>query len=117
MRKVAATLSPLHLEQIKDRLRMIGVPGLTVENVLATGEVMTTHEPDREVIYRGVSHTSALSPCVHMEIVVPDNMVESVINAITLIVRRAEPMSGRITVALIDEAFRIRTGEWGEDAL
>jgi nitrogen regulatory protein P-II 1 len=114
MRKVEAVLSPLHLEQIKDRLRMIGVPGLTVENVLASGDPAP---PEREVVYRGVAHTTSLGQCVRMEIVVPDNMVESVINAITLIVRRAEPTDGRITVAPVDEAFRIRTGEWGEDAL
>jgi nitrogen regulatory protein P-II 1 len=111
MRKVEAVLSPLHLDQIKDRLRMIGVPGLTVENVLSTGG------GDHQVTYRGVASSSTLGPCIRMEIVVTDDMVESVINAITLIVRRGEPTDGTILVAFVDDAFRIRTGEWGADAL
>jgi nitrogen regulatory protein P-II 1 len=110
MKRVEAIISPLHLEAIKDRLRMVGVPGMTIQAVRIPGDAQT-------VIYRGLAPVTDLSDRIRLDVVVIDDMVDTVTRAIIQVVGRVEPGDGIIFIAPVDEAIRIRTGEAGSDAL
>ena len=111
MKRVEAIISPLHLEEVKDRLRMIGVPGMTMREVRVLGE------PGSPMMYRGEAVFADMANRVQLDVVVVDDMAENVASAIILMVRRSEPSDGVIFISPVDEAIRIRTGEMGADAL
>src|SRR5687767_13468340 len=110
VKRVEAIISPLFLEDTKERLRMIGVPGMTIQEVRVPG-------PLQAGIYRGISHTTDLTGRIRMEIVVLDDMAEGVALAISTVVRRSEDGDGVIFISPVDEVIRIRTGETGDSAL
>jgi nitrogen regulatory protein P-II 1 len=110
MKRVEAIVSPLHLEGIKDRLRMIGVPGMTIQEVRVPGDGQTA-------IYRGLAPVTDLSARIRLDVVVADDAVDGVTRAISQVVCRSESGDGIIFIAPVDEAIRIRTGETGSDAL
>jgi nitrogen regulatory protein PII len=110
MKRVEAIISPLFLEDTKERLRMIGVPGMTIQEVRVPG-------PPQAGVYRGIAHTTDLSARIRLEIVVLDDMAEGVALAITTVVRRSEDGDGVIFISPVDEVIRIRTGEMGDSAL
>ena len=111
MKSVEALITPSRLEDITERLRLIGVPGMTV-NV-----VRDAHGTARVESYRGTVLSTTLEPRLRLQIVVIDDMAESVINAVTTVVRRDAADDGWIYVAPLDEVIRIRTEERGADAL
>ena len=110
VKRVEAIISPLFLEDTKERLRMIGVPGMTIQEVRVPG-------PPQGGLYRGLAHTTDLTGRIRMEIVVVDDMAEGVALAISTVVRRSEDGDGIIFISPVDEVIRIRTGETGESAL
>ncbi len=111
MKSVEAWITPARLEDVTERLRLIGVPGVTVQ------AVKDPSGPPRVESYRGAVLTTSLHPRIRMQIVVPDEMAESVINALTTVIRREAEDDGWIFVAPLDDVIRIRTGEHGSDAL
>jgi nitrogen regulatory protein PII len=111
MKSVEAWITPARLEDVTERLRLIGVPGMTVQ------AVKDPYGPPRIESYRGAVSTTDLHPKVRLQIVVPDDMAESVINAVTTVVRREAGDDGLIFISPLDEVIRIRTGEHGPDAL
>ena len=90
---------------------MIGVPGMTIT------AIRETTPTDRVEMYRGAPVIHSLVPRIRLDIVVNDDMAETVITAVTLAVRRHEDGDGRIFVAPVEDVIRIRTGETGADAL
>ena len=111
MKSVEAWISPLRLEDITERLRMIGAPGLTVHVIRQPGI------PARVETYRGSVSTSDLVAKLRLMIVVPDDFAEGVVNAVKVVVNRDPEDDGWIVVTHVDEAIRIRTDERGADAL
>jgi nitrogen regulatory protein P-II 1 len=111
MKSVEAWISPVRLEDITERLRMIGAPGMTVQAVREPGG------PPRIETYRGAVLTNDLVAKLRLLIVVPDDFAESVINAVKVVINRDPEDDGWILVSPLDEAIRIRTEERGADAL
>jgi nitrogen regulatory protein P-II 1 len=111
MKCVEAWISPARLEDITERLRMIGAPGMTVHPVREPGG------PPRIETYRGAVMTHDLATKLRLMIVVPDDLAEGVASAIKVVVTRDPADDGWIFVSPIDEAIRIRTEEHGPDAL
>jgi nitrogen regulatory protein P-II 1 len=111
MKSVEARISPGRLEDVVERLRLIGVPGMTVQ------AVRDTSGPPRVESYRGSVLTTDLHPRLRLQIVVTDDMAESVINALTTVVRRDAEDDGWIVVVPVADVIRIRTEEHGADAL
>jgi nitrogen regulatory protein P-II 1 len=111
MKRVEAIISPLHLEEVKDRLRMIGVPGMTIQLVRGSSG------SDHRVVYRGAARATDLVQRVRLHVVVVDDMAISVANAVSVVIRRHDPEDGLIFISPVDDAIRIRTGEAGSDAL
>jgi nitrogen regulatory protein P-II 1 len=112
MKKIEAIIKPFKLDEVKDRLREIGVQGMTVYEVKGFGRT-----GGKEEVYRGSAYVVDFVPKVRVEIVVKDSMVRDVIESISATARTGKIGDGKIFVTAIEEAVRIRTGEKGEDAL
>lgn len=111
MKRVEIYIAPAHLELLKDRLRMIAIPGMTVREVL-----VIAREP-QQVMYRGAAASADLVPRLRVDIVVPDDWVEGIVTATMHAVGKTDNPGGRILISPVDEVIRIRTGEMGVDAI
>lgn len=112
MKKIEAIVKPFKLDDIKDRLDEVGVHGMTVSEVKGFGRGR-----GKAPIYPGAEYIIDFVPKIKIEIVVPDDLVHAVIDAIQESARTGHVGDGKIFVVPIDEAIRIRTGERGPDAL
>jgi dihydroorotate dehydrogenase (NAD+) catalytic subunit len=112
MKKVEAIIKPFKLDDVKDRLREVGVQGMTVYEVKGFGRTGGKKE-----VYRGSAYVVDFVPKVRIEIIVKDDIVRDVVEAITSVARTGRIGDGKIFVTPVEEAIRIRTGERGEDAL
>ena len=112
MKKIEAIIKPFKLEEVKDALAELGVEGMTVTEVKGFGRTGGKKE-----VYRGSAYVVDFVPKVMLEIVVPDQMVHQVIDAIEKAAKTGRIGDGKIFVTPIDEAVRIRTGERGEEAV
>jgi nitrogen regulatory protein P-II 1 len=112
MKKVEAIIKPHKLDEVKTALSEIDVQGMTVSEVRGFGRTGGKRE-----VYRGSAYVIDFVPKVKLEIIVVDNLVGQVIEAITAAARTGEIGDGKIFVMPADEIIRIRTGERGEDAI
>src|SRR4249920_2476716 len=112
MKKVEAIIKPHKLDDVKERLRSIGVAGMTVYEVRGFGRTGGKTE-----VYRGSAYVVDFVPKVRLDIVVKDSMVREVVEAIMLSAKTGKIGDGKVFVTPVDEAIRIRTGERGEEAL
>jgi nitrogen regulatory protein P-II 1 len=112
MKKIEALIRPAKLEDLKDRLRQIGVKGATVMEVKGFGRTGGKTE-----VYRGSTYTVDFVPKVNMVVVAEDEQVPALIDAIIATVKTGQIGDGKIFVTPVDEVVRIRTGERGVDAL
>ncbi len=112
MKKVEAIIKPFKLDEVKDALGEIGVQGMTVTEVKGFGRTGGKRE-----VYRGSAYVVDFVPKVKVEIVVPDDLVAALIEAVEKAAKTGRIGDGKIFVSPIEEAVRIRTGEHGEDAI
>lgn len=112
MKKIEAIVRPGKLDLLKDALGSHGVNGLTVTQVIGCGK-----QKGQTQVYRGVEYNVHLIPKVKIEIVVVDKYVEEVIQVITKVARTGEIGDGKIFVSAVENAYTIRTGASGENAL
>jgi len=112
MKKVEAIIKPFKLDDVKEALFEIGVNGMTVSEVKGHGRQQGHTE-----LYRGAEYVVDFLPKVKIEIVVKEEMVEDVINAITKSARTGKIGDGKIFVMPIEKVIRIRTGEEDEEAI
>ncbi|HXI57881.1 MAG TPA: P-II family nitrogen regulator [Polyangia bacterium] len=112
MKKVEAIIKPFKLDEVKERLREMGVSGMTVCEVRGFGRTGGKTE-----VYRGSAYVVDFVPKVRLEVVVKDSMVPDVVSVIMTAAKTGKIGDGKIFVTPIDEAIRIRTGERGEDAV
>ena len=112
MRKIEAIIKPFKLDDVKEALKSIGVQGLTVTEVKGFGR-----QKGHTELYRGAEYVVDFLPKTKLEIIVPDDMVTRVVEAIQDSARTGKIGDGKIFVLPMEEVIRIRTGERGEDAL
>jgi nitrogen regulatory protein P-II 1 len=112
MKKVEAIIKPFKLEEVKSRLRELGVSGMTVCEVKGFGRTGGKTE-----VYRGSAYVVDFVPKTRIEVAVKDSLVSEVVEAIISAARTGKIGDGKIFVTSIDEAIRIRTGEKGDDAI
>ena len=112
MKRIEAIIKPFKLDDDKERLRAIGVNGMTVSEVKGFGRTGGKTE-----IYRGSAYVVDFVPKIRVEVICADNMANDVIQAIVTAAKTGKIGDGKIFVTPIDEAIRIRTGERGEDAV
>lgn len=109
MMKIEAIVRPSRFEAVKNALLGIGIEGVTITEVKGCGKQKGIIEH-----YRGSEYEIFFHPKVKFEIVVKDNKVDEIINAIRAAAYTGEIGDGKIFVYQVAEAVRLRTGERGE---
>ena len=112
MKKIEAIIKPFKLEEVKDALAEVGIEGMTVSEVKGFGR-----QKGHTEIYRGSEYTVDFLPKIKMEIVVTDQHLEQAVAAIVKAAKTGKIGDGKVFVAAIEEAVRIRTEEKGEKAV
>jgi nitrogen regulatory protein P-II 2 len=112
MKLVTAVIKPFKLEEVRDALTALGVAGLTVTEVKGYGR-----QKGHTEIYRGAEYVVSFLPKLKIEVAVPSDRVERVVEAIVSAAKTGQIGDGKIFVTDIDHALRIRTGETDDDAL
>jgi nitrogen regulatory protein P-II 1 len=112
MKIVTAVVKPHRAEEVKEALREIGVGGLTTTDVEGFGRQRGHTE-----VYRGAEYQVDFVPKVKVEVVIGDDDVQGVVDAIAKAARTGKIGDGKIWVTEVDSVMRIRTGEMGPDAL
>ncbi len=112
MKKVEAIIKPFKLEETKEALAAVGIQGLTVTEVKGFGR-----QKGHKELYRGAEYVVDFLPKVKLDIVVTDDKLEQVVEAIMKAASTGRIGDGKIFVSPIEEVVRIRTGETGETAL
>jgi len=112
MKKVEAIIKPFKLEEVKEGLAGVGVQGITVSEVKGFGR-----QKGHKELYRGAEYVVEFLPKVKLEIVVTDDKLEEVVQAIVKAASTGRIGDGKIFVSPVDDAVRIRTGETGDIVL
>ncbi len=112
MKKVEAIIKPFKLDEVKESLSAIGIQGLTVSEVKGFGR-----QKGHTELYRGAEYVVDFLPKVKLEIIVREEQVVEVVEAIEKAAKTGRIGDGKIFVLPIDEIIRIRTGERGSDAI
>lgn len=112
MVKLEAVIQPSRFESVKEALREIGVEGMTVSEVRGHGR-----QKGHTEVYRGREYTVDLLPKVKLEMVLPDKLVNTVVDTILKAAKTGKIGDGKIFLSRVDEAIRIRNDERGERAL
>ncbi|OGW59686.1 MAG: transcriptional regulator [Nitrospirae bacterium RBG_16_64_22] len=112
MKKVECIIKPFKLDDVKQALTDLGVHGMTISEVKGFGR-----QKGHTELYRGSEYTIDFVPKVKIELVVPDNLVANVANAVITAAQTGKIGDGKIFVSSVEETIRIRTGERGEAAI
>jgi nitrogen regulatory protein P-II 1 len=112
MKKVEAIIKPFKLDEVKEGLSAVGVQGLTVSEVKGFGR-----QKGHTELYRGAEYVVDFLPKVKLEVIVRDEQVAEVIDAIEKAARTGRIGDGKIFVTPVEEVIRIRTGERGGNAV
>jgi nitrogen regulatory protein P-II 1 len=112
MKKVDAIVKPFKLDEVKDKLNEIGVQGITVTEVKGFGR-----QKGHTELYRGAEYVVDFLPKLKMEIVVADDQLKEVINALMKAAQTGQIGDGKIFVSDLEDVIRIRTGERGKEAI
>ena len=112
MQKVEAIIKPFKLDEVKEALNGIGIQGITVSEVKGFGR-----QKGHTELYRGAEYVVDFLPKIKIEIVVSDDLVSKVVEAIQGAANTGRIGDGKIFILPVIEAVRIRTGDRGDDAI
>jgi nitrogen regulatory protein P-II 1 len=112
MKKIDAIIQPFKLDEVKAALMAIGIDGMTITEVRGHGR-----QKGHKEAYRGQEYNIDLLPKIKIEMVVPSGRSEEVIQALARAAQTGNIGDGKIFVADICEAVRIRNGDRGEGAI
>lgn len=112
MKKIEAIIKHFRLDEVRDSLNQIGIQGMTLTEVKGFGRQKGQLE-----VYRGVEYEVKFLPKVKIEVVVPDELLETAISTIARAAKTGEIGDGKIFVLPVEEVVRIRTGEMAEAAV
>jgi nitrogen regulatory protein P-II 1 len=112
MKKIEAIIQPFKLDEVKEALKAIGIDGMTITEVRGHGR-----QKGHKEVYRGQEYNVDLLPKVKVELVVPEDRFEEVIQSLTAAARTGKIGDGKIFVYDVAQAIRIRNDDRGESAL
>jgi nitrogen regulatory protein PII len=112
MKMVTAIIKPYKVDEVRAALAEVGVQGVTVTEVKGFGR-----QKGHTELYRGAEYVVDFLPKLRIEIAVPDERVDAVIDAIATAARTGKIGDGKIFVASLGSVVRIRTGELDSEAL
>ncbi|MCH8059771.1 MAG: P-II family nitrogen regulator [Proteobacteria bacterium] len=112
MKLVTAIVKPFRLDDVRNALSEVGIQGMTVSEVKGFGRQRGHTE-----LYRGAEYVVDFLPKAKIEVAVPDDLVERIVEAIIESARTGKVGDGKIFVTNLDQVWRIRTNETGDSAL
>jgi nitrogen regulatory protein P-II 1 len=112
MKLVTAVIKPHKWEDVREALETFGVTGMTVSEVSGYGR-----QKGHTEVYRGREYTVDLLPKIKLEMVLPDKLVNTVVDTILKTAKTGKIGDGKIFLSRVEEAIRIRNEERGESAL
>lgn len=112
MKLIMAIIKPFKLDDVREALTPLGIQGLTVSEVKGFGR-----QKGQTEIYRGAEYQVSFLPKVKIEVAVPSDLAEQVVEAICSTAKTDKIGDGKVFVFDIQKAVRIRTGETDSDAL
>ena len=112
MKLVTAIIKPFKLDQVKEILSKAGINGMTVEEVKGFGR-----QKGHTELYRGAEYVVDFLPKVQITVLVPDERVAEVVDAIVSGARTGKIGDGKIFITAVEDVVRIRTGERGSAAI
>ena len=112
MQLVTAIIKPFKLDEVKEALQQVGIQGLTVTEVKGFGR-----QKGHTELYRGAEYVVDFLPKIKLEVVVSEDQVEAVLDAVASAARTERIGDGKIFVTPLEEVIRIRTGERGPEAV
>jgi nitrogen regulatory protein P-II 2 len=112
MKMVSAVIKPFKLDDVREALSDLGVQGITVTEVKGFGR-----QKGHTELYRGAEYVVDFLPKMKIELAVPDELLDRVIEAITNAARTGKIGDGKIFITSLEQAIRIRTGETDAEAL
>jgi nitrogen regulatory protein P-II 2 len=112
MKIVMAIIKPFKLDEVRDALTSIGVHGMTVTEIKGYGR-----QKGHTEIYRGTEYAVNFLPKLKIEVAVPSNQTDKIVETITAAAKTGQIGDGKIFVVGLDQAVRIRTGETDGAAL
>ena len=112
MKLVSAIIKPFKLDDVREALSDIGVSGITVTEVKGFGR-----QKGHTELYRGAEYVVDFLPKVKVEVAIPADQLDQVIESISKSANTGKIGDGKIFVYNLEQAVRIRTGESGPEAL
>ena len=112
MKLIVAVLKPFRLDDVKDRLKTLGVSGMTITEAQGFGRQRGHTE-----VYRGAEYEVDFVPKLKLEVLVDDDEAPAVVDAIVESASTGKIGDGKVWVIDVETAVRVRTGERGHDAL
>jgi nitrogen regulatory protein P-II 2 len=109
---VIAIIKPFKLDEVREALTRLGVHGMTVAEVKGYGR-----QKGHTEIYRGAEYAVNFLPKLRLDVAVPSEQVDKVMEALAAAARTGQIGDGKIFVTPVEHAVRIRTGETDVDAL
>ena len=106
MKLIKTIIRPNKVDDVRDALGKLNISGMTVTEVRGHGR-----QKGHSAIYRGKEYNVSLLPKMQIEVVVPDPVVDEVIQAIITASRTGEIGDGRVFVLPVEQGYNIRTGE------
>ena len=112
MKLITAVIKPFKLDEVMDALRQTTVGGMTVGEVRGFGRQRGHTE-----MYRGAEYSIDFIPKVQIEVLVEDHIAGEIADLLVNTARTGQIGDGKVWVTSLDEVWRVRTGETGNDAL
>lgn len=112
MKKIEAIIKPFALDAVKEALNNSGITGMTISEVKGYGR-----QKGHTEIYRGAEYVVDFIPKIKLELIVPQENAENVVDCIRQAANTGKIGDGKIFVMPVDDVIRIRTGEHGTAAV
>jgi nitrogen regulatory protein P-II 1 len=112
VKKIEAIIKPFTLDPVKEELQKLGIAGMTAYEVRGFGR-----QKGHTELYRGSEYVIDFLPKVKLEIIVHDDQLVAVVQAITRKAQTGKIGDGKIFVTDLQDVIRIRTEEHGDDAI
>jgi nitrogen regulatory protein P-II 1 len=112
MKKIEAIIRPFRLDDVREALAEVGVKGMTLTEVKGYGR-----QKGHTELYRGSEYQIDFLPKIKIEVVVPEKMVDRVVETILKAAKTGQVGDGKIFLYDVEDVIRVRTGESGESAL
>ena len=106
MKLIKCVIRPNKVDEVREALERLNLAGMTVTDVRGHGR-----QKGHTAVYRGKEYAVSLLPKVEIEVVVPNDVVEEVIQAVIAAARTGEIGDGRVFVLPVEAGYNIRTGE------